>query len=89
LVSVGAIDNYNDNIGSLITTAVLIRSPLNQATDPTDWLYRPIRVDLLMLQKTVQGAERPFGLSDFFVTLYSDDGTSTHNPGEQVSGDFP
>jgi hypothetical protein len=64
---------------------VLIRSPLLLATDPVDWLYRPVRVDLLMLQRTVQGAERPLGLSDFFVTLYADDGSEAHNPGLQAS----
>jgi hypothetical protein len=47
-----------------------------------EFLYRPVRVDLLMYQRTFQS--RPAGLSDFFVTLYSDDGSSTHNPGVQV-----
>jgi hypothetical protein len=37
-----------------------------------------------MYQLTEQGTERPLGLSDFTVTLYSDDGTSVHNPGVQV-----
>jgi hypothetical protein len=83
--SVGAIDPYNNNVGSLISTAVLIKSADNLPGDPVDWLYRPTRVDLLMYWKTAQPT-RPSGISDFYVTLYSDDNTTEHNPGVQVSG---
>jgi hypothetical protein len=76
--SVGAIDNFGDSIGSLVATAVLIKSPSNTA-----WNYRPTRVDVLFAAKAPQPS-RPVGMSDFLLTLYSDDGSTDHNPGVQV-----
>jgi hypothetical protein len=85
-VSVGARDQYNDGTGSsggtLVTTAVLVKSPANLPGDPA-WGYRPTRVDLLFMQQPNQAPNRV--CTDFFVTLYSDDGTSTHNPLQQLT----
>jgi hypothetical protein len=81
--SVGAVNYYGDSAGTLVTTAVLIRSPANLAGDPVNWKYRPIRVDLLLFTKALQATRA--GISDFLVTLYADDDTPEHNPSIQVS----
>lgn len=82
LVSVGAqLPPYNDAAGSLVATAVLIRSPDNPDAFPS-LVYRPSRVDVLMATMSPQTSRR--GLSDFYVTLHSDDGSEQHNPAAQV-----
>jgi hypothetical protein len=81
-ISVGAqVDPYGDSYGTLVTTAVLIKSPVNPLLFP-NLLYRPVRVDLLMYSPDIQTGR--FGISDFFVTLYSDDGSAARNPAIQV-----
>jgi hypothetical protein len=80
-VSVGAVDAYGDGIGSLVTTAVLVKTPLTN--DSIAWDYQPTRIDMLFHAKTSQPT-RPAGISDFVLTLYADDGSSVHNPGVQV-----
>ena len=81
-VSVGAQKPpYNDAYGTLVATAVLIKSPANPEAFP-NLVYRPTRVDLLMSTPDSQASRA--GLSDFFVTLYSDDGSDQHNPAIQV-----
>jgi hypothetical protein len=84
-VSVGARDQYGDSFGTLVTTAVLIKSPANLPGDPA-WGYRPVRVDLLFMQQPNQAPNRI--CTDFYVTLYSDDGTSTHNPLQQLAAPY-
>jgi hypothetical protein len=76
--SVGAVNKYGDSIGSLVATAVLVKSPTNVV-----WNYRPTRVDVLFHALSAQPS-RPSGISDFLLTLYSDDGSSEHNPAFQV-----
>ena len=72
---------YNDNFGTLVTTAVLIKSPANPDLYP-QLLYRPSRVDLLMFTWAPQPSRA--GIADFYVTLYSDDGSDAHHPAIQV-----
>ena len=70
---------YNDSVGTLVTTAVLIKSPVS----PQDGLvYRPSRVDLLFSTPGTQAGR--VSISDFCVTLYSDDGSVEHSPSIQV-----
>ena len=84
-VSVGARDDYGDGIGNLVSTAVLIKTPANRIGDP-NWAYRPTRVDLLMYGNPNQATR---SINDFFVTLFSDDGSDVHNPSEQLSTPWP
>jgi hypothetical protein len=81
--SVGAINNFNDGVYSLVTTAVLFKTPAIDPANPVAWQYRPTRVDMLFFQKAAQ-ATRPVGLSDILLTLYSDDGSADHNPRANV-----
>ena len=82
MISVGAHrPPFNDAVGTLVTTGVLVKSPSNPLAFP-ELLYRPSRVDLLMFTPDLQPNRA--GLSDLCVTLYSDDGSDVHNPGVQV-----
>lgn len=82
LVSVGALPLFfGDAVGSLVATAVLIKSCANPPDFP-DLIYRPSRIDLLMSSRDLQPGRA--GISDFFVTLYADDGSDEHNPSVQV-----
>ena len=83
-VNVGARNDFQDNFGTLVSTAVLVKSPANRIGDP-NWAYRPTRVDLLMFARPNQATR---SISDFFVTLFSDDGTDEHNPAEQLTTPF-
>lgn len=76
----GARDDYGDGIGSLSTTAVLIKTPATQSGQPA-WTYRPSRVDVLLF--LVAGQSRRT-VVDFFLTLYADDGSAARSPGIQV-----
>ena len=60
---------------------MLIKSPDNPVAFPF-LVYRPSRVDVLMATTSAQALRK--GLSDFYVTLYSDDGSDEHNPAVQV-----
>jgi hypothetical protein len=90
-VSVGVRDDYGDSDfagttgGNLITTAVLVKSPKNRVGDPT-WAYRPTRVAVLFFQQPDQAPNRV--CTDFYLTLYADDGTTTHNPSRQLAKPF-
>ena len=64
-----------------MTTAVLIKSPVNPLSYP-ELLYRPARVDILFATPDVQPNRGD--INDFCVTLYSDDGSDEHNPSIQV-----
>ncbi len=81
-VSVGARNQYGDSFGTLVTTAVLVKTPTNIVGDPA-WAYRPTRVDVLFMQQPNQA---PFRVcTDFLVTLYADDGSTDHNPAQQLT----
>ena len=79
-VSVGARNDYSDLSGNLVSTAVLFQSPANAQGGP-EWAYRPSRVDILMLAR----AQQARGIADFFLTLFSDDGSAAHNPAAQLA----
>ena len=76
LVSVGSFDEFQDNIGSARSTAVLFRTPVGNGQK-----YDPIRCDVLFYKR---GGQSRDDLSDFVMTLYADDDTEEHNPGQQV-----
>lgn len=63
-----------------MSQAVLIKSCDNPPGYPT-LVYRPSRIDVLLFVKDGAYTRNP---SDFFVTLYSDDGSAAHNPLWQV-----
>jgi hypothetical protein len=75
----GATTPNGNAFGTLKATAVLIRSPASPVNGP----YKPTRVDVLLYKRAF--TRRNF-VTDFYVTLYSDDGTSEHNPAGQVRG---
>ncbi len=78
LVSIGASDDYNDGLGSLKTTAVLVKTGSHPTiTSP----FIPTRCDFLLYRLSKQSRET---ITDFTLTLFTDDGTSTHNPLAQV-----
>ena len=77
LVSVGAFDEFEDNLGSARTTAVLFKTPTGNG-----FPYTPTRCDMLFYKR---GGQVRDTLTDFVMTLYADDGTDDHNPGQQVS----
>jgi hypothetical protein len=79
-VSAGCRDVFSDNRGSLITTAVLIKSPAGQPGD-LEWTYRPTRVDILLY--IFPGQSRT-AVNDLVLTLYEDDGSEARFPGTQV-----
>ena len=79
LASVGAVNTFNDGLGTLVTTAVLCQTPTNPSSLP----YRVARVDMLLYVKAVQ-ANR-VGIADFSIQVFSDDGSATHAPGVLVS----
>lgn len=81
-INVGA-RNDGDSVGNLVSTAVLIRTPANRDGDP-DWAYRPTRVDLLMYARP----QPTRSITDFFLTLFSDDGSEAHNPAVQLTTPF-
>jgi len=82
VVSVGAQQApFMDAFGTLVTTAVMVKTPANPADYP-QLVYRPSRLDLLMFTPDPQPGR--LGISDFCVTLSSDDGSDEHNPGVQV-----
>ena len=84
-VNVGARNDYGDGFGTLVSTAVLVRTPASGAGGLT-WGYRASRVDLLMAGPSGLGVTR--GIADFFVTLFSDDGSAAHNPAAQLSSPY-
>lgn len=79
LVSVGAVNAFNDGLGTLVTTAVLCQTPTNPSSLP----YRVARVDMLLYVKAVQSNR--VGIADFSIQVFSDDGSATHAPGVLVS----
>ena len=79
-MSIGSDNTFNDNVGVLVATAVLIKSCANPVLYP-DLVYRPTRIDLLLYTQDNQGGR---SVGDFYVTLFADDGTETHNPAVQV-----
>jgi hypothetical protein len=79
LVSIGASDDYNDGLGSLKTTAVCFKTG-SHATITSPFI--PTRVDFLLYKLARQNRD---GITDFRLTLFSDDGTPEHNPLAQVS----
>ena len=82
-MSIGAVNNYKDGKGSLIGTAVLIRTSRNIPTDPVNWIYRPMRVDVLLAANAILSDQ--VRITSFDVTLYADDGSSNHNPAAQLA----
>ena len=78
-VAIGADAGFGD-AGTLVSQAVLIKSCDNPPGYPT-LVYRPSRIDVLLFVKDGAYTRNP---SDFFVTLYSDDGSAAHNPLWQV-----
>ena len=78
VVSVGALNKFGDNIGTIQSTAVLCKTPNNAAGLP----YRVSRVDILLFVKTVQ-ANRA-GITDFALLLFDDDDSPSHGPGSLV-----
>jgi hypothetical protein len=84
-VSVGASDDYNDGQGSLKATAVLFLTGTHDSTltgnIPIKTPYIPTRVDFLAYKLPYQSRDT---LTDFQLTLFSDDGTTAHNPYQQV-----
>ena len=80
LVSVGAYDVFDDGIGSARSTAVMFQTPVGNGER-----YAPVRCDMLFFK--VGGQSRDL-LTDFFLTLYADDESDTHNPGKQVRRGF-
>jgi hypothetical protein len=78
LVSVGASDDYGDGLGSLKATAVCFKTGANiNNTSP----FLPTAVHFLLYKTPLQ--ERT-DITDFSLTLFSDDGTTSHNPYQQV-----
>jgi hypothetical protein len=77
VVSVGCQNLFNDNRGSLTTTAVLFRSPDNPG------VYAPTLLSLLL--KRSIGSNRT-SISDMYLAIYRDDGSSVQWPGSMVSG---
>jgi hypothetical protein len=76
-VSVGAEKGsapWGDVLGTLKATAVLIRTP----TLPAD-TYAPTRLSVLLSLPLHESGPR-----DMLAFLYSDDGSSDHNPGVKV-----
>jgi hypothetical protein len=81
LASVGAADDFGDGLGSLKATAVLILTGTDASSPYNPMQYVPLRCDFLLYRKPFQTR---VGITDFQLTLFSDDGTSTHNPDQQV-----
>ena len=76
-VSIGAVDSFNDGLGTARSTAVMFQTPFGNGED-----YTPLRCDVLLHK--VGGQSRDL-ITDLFLTLYSDDNTDEHNPAMQVS----
>ena len=85
-VSIGAINAFGDGKGSLVGTAVLIRTSRNLPTDPVDWIYRPNRIDVLLAARATLSDQVP--INSFFVTLFADDNSTSHSPAGQLAPPF-
>lgn len=72
---------FTDSFGTLVATAVIFKSPDNPPDYP-QLLYRVSRVDILMFTPDAQPGRA--GISDFCMSLYSDDNSTEHNPAVQV-----
>lgn len=87
-VSVGASASaFSDGLGTLTSTAVLIRTPQNVAGDSTAWMYRPSRVDfyLTTFQTPAATQAQP---SSYNILLFADDNSTEHAPAEQLAPPF-
>jgi hypothetical protein len=76
-VSIGSRSRFGD-AGTLVSTAVLIQTPAT-----TSWFFAASRIDLLLYAQAPPTSRRD--ISDFVLSLYSDDGSVAHNPGVQVT----
>jgi hypothetical protein len=73
-VSCGCRNSFDDGIGTLSTTAVLIKTSAS-------W-FRPGKLELLLVLKPDQPRT---GLEGYFVSLFADDGSAEHYPGRLLS----
>lgn len=76
-VSIGSRNRFGD-AGTLVSTAVLIQTPATSS-----WFFAASRIDLLLYARAPPATRRD--ISDFVLSLYSDDGSAAHNPGVQVT----
>ncbi len=74
LTSIGGSDDYNDGLGSLKTTAVLFLTGSHPTISNP---FIPTRVDFLLYKLARMSRDT---ITDFALTLFSDDGTPEHNP---------
>jgi hypothetical protein len=78
MVSIGASDDFGDGLGSLKATAVCFKTGSNTNISSP---FIPTRVDFLLYKKSLQSRDT---ITDLSLTLFSDDGTTSHNPYRQV-----
>jgi hypothetical protein len=79
-IAIGAekgVQPWGNILGTLKATAVLIRAP----PSTVDAVFRPTRVDVLLFRRPYQQRNH---VTDLFISLYSDDGSVSHNPGQKV-----
>jgi hypothetical protein len=77
VTSIGAADDFGDGLGSLKATAILFKTALYTQSPPSTSPYVAARCDFLLYKRPL--TSRIF-ITDLTLTLFSDDGSSTHNP---------
>jgi hypothetical protein len=82
LASIGAADDFGDGLGTLKATAILFKTAVYTQDLNIISPYVAARCDFLLFKRSLTSR---INIRDLTLTLFSDDGSSTHNPLAPVS----